>query len=224
VIDGDTLLLEDGRKVRYAGINAPEEGDPGFREAMQANNLLVGGKEVRLEFGRQRTEKHERILAYLYVGQSLVQGELVKQGWAIVTRPQAIPRHRELLLKHQDDAKAAGRGIWAKGEHRGKLAVVAVHPRVSARSDPNDEYVVFRNVGPTPLVLTGWSIADEANQSYLVPQFTLAPGKTFTLYTGSGRNADDALYAGRRKTVWNKGGDTVIVKDSTGHFILSHTY
>jgi len=224
VIDGDTVLLEDGRKVRYAGINAPAEGDLGFRESTQANNLLVGGKEVRLEFGRPRTEKHGRLLAYVYVGRSLVQAELVKQGWAIVTREQPLPRYRQVLERFQEEAKAAGRGIWTKGEHRGNLVVLEVHPRESPRSSPNDEYVVFRNVGTSPLVLTGWSISDEMNQSYLVPQFTLGPGKTFTLYTGSGKNTGDTLYWGRRKTVWNKGGDTVIVKDSTGHFVLSHTY
>lgn len=55
VIDGDTVLLEDGRKVRDAGINAPEDGDIRFRDSTQANNLLVGGKEVRLDFGPSRT-------------------------------------------------------------------------------------------------------------------------------------------------------------------------
>ncbi len=224
VIDGDTVLLEDGRKVRYAGINAPEQGDPGFRESLQANNLLVGGKEIRLESGRQRIEKRERILAYVYVGPMLVQAELVKQGWAIVTRAQSVPRYRELLQKHQEEAKATGSGVWAKGEHRGGIVVVKVHPRESARTNPNDEYIVFKNVGAIPLVLTGWSISDEANQSYLVPQFTLGPGNIFTLYTGSGKNTGDMLYWGRRKTVWNKGGDTVIVKDANGHFVISHTY
>lgn len=126
--------------------------------------------------------------------------------------------------KDQEKAKAAGRGIWAKGEHRGKLVVLEVHPQRSARSNPNDEYVVFKNVGATPLVLTGWSVSDETNQSYLVPQLTVGAGKSFTLYTGSGKNSSDALYWGRRKTVWNKAGDTVIVKDSTGHFVVSHTY
>ncbi len=105
VIDGDTILLEGGRKVRYAGINAPEQGDPGFRESMQANNLIVGGKDVRLEFGRKRTEKHDRLLAYVYVGRTFVQAELAKQGWAIVTRTQSIPRYREMLKHYQEEAK-----------------------------------------------------------------------------------------------------------------------
>jgi endonuclease YncB( thermonuclease family) len=224
VIDGDTILLDDGRKVRYAGINAPEQGDPYFRESTQANNLLVGGKEVRLEFGRGKTEKHQRELAYIYVGPTLVQAELVKQGWAIVTRAQSIPRYRKILLKYQEEARVAGRGIWGKAGVAGELIVVRVHPRPPARSKPNDEYVVFRNTRATSLDLTGWSISDEADQSYLVPQFTLGPGKTFTLYTGSGKSTSQALYWGRRKPVWNKGGDTVIVRDAAGHFVLSHTY
>jgi endonuclease YncB( thermonuclease family) len=224
VIDGDTILLEDGRKVRYAGINAPEEGEPYFREATQANNLLVGGKEVRLEFGRSKKEKYGRVLAYVYEGKKFVQGELVKQGWVIVTRTQSLPRYREILQEYQEEAKAAGRGLWAKGEHRGTLIVLEVHPREAGRKSPNDEYVVFKNVGATALDLTGWSISDEMNQSYLAPQFILDPGKTFTLYTGSGKNSAEALYWGRRKVVWNRGGDTVIVKDSTGHYIVSYTY
>lgn len=224
VIDGDTIQLEDGRKVRYAGVNAPEEGEPYHRESTQANNLLVGNKTVQLEFGRSKTDKHGRLLAYVYLGRTFVQAELVKQGWALVTRTQPLPRYREILAKHQEEAKAAGRGIWAKGEYRGKLVVTEVHPRESRQKSPNEEYVVFKNVGNAPLDVTGWSISDEANQSYLVPRFAVGAGKTFTLHTGSGKNTDSKLYWGRRKTVWNKGGDTVIVKDATGHFVVSHMY
>jgi len=54
VIDGDTCHLEDGRRVRYLGIDAPEEGDPHAQEATLTNNTLVGGRAVRLEFSRSR--------------------------------------------------------------------------------------------------------------------------------------------------------------------------
>jgi len=47
VIDGDTCLLQNGERVRYYGINAPEREDPQFNEATQANNNLVAGKQVR---------------------------------------------------------------------------------------------------------------------------------------------------------------------------------
>jgi len=224
VIDGDTVQLDDGRKLRYAGISAPEEGEPYYHEATQANNLLVGNKEVDLEFGRNKADKHGRLLAYVYVGRTFAQGEIVKQGWALAMRAQPLPRYRALLLKNQEEAKDNGRGIWAKGKHRGELTVIEVHARESKRQSSSGEYVVFKNTGSKPLDLTGWSISDEANQSYLVPRFTLGSGKSMTLHTGSGKNTDHALYWGRRKTVWNKDGDTAIVKDDTKHYVVSHTY
>jgi endonuclease YncB( thermonuclease family) len=225
VIDGDTVQLEDGRKVRYAGINAPEDGQRYFEEATRANNDLVGGKEVTLEFGRGEHERYERLLAYVFVGGTFVQGELVKNGLAIVTRTQPLPRYRSVLMARQEEARTAGRGIWAKGEHRGQLVVRELHPREAGRKDPNDEYVVFANVSQAPLDLTGWSVSDESSQPpYIVPHFVLEAGRTFTLFTGSGKMTPDSLYWGRRKVVWNRGGDTVIVRDADGNYVLSHSY
>ena len=53
--------------VRYLGINAPEEGDPHAEEATLANRRLVEGKTVRLEFGRSRQDKYDRLPAYVFV-------------------------------------------------------------------------------------------------------------------------------------------------------------
>ncbi len=61
VIDGDTCVLQDKRRVRYLGINAPEKGDPHAREATLANNDLVGGKTIRLEFLPAREDSHGRL-------------------------------------------------------------------------------------------------------------------------------------------------------------------
>jgi endonuclease YncB( thermonuclease family) len=54
------------------------------------------------------------MLAYVFVGRTFVQAELVKHGWAIVMRTQPLSRYRELLLNGQQEAAAAGRGLWAK--------------------------------------------------------------------------------------------------------------
>src|SRR5574337_1959929 len=50
VYDGDTILLEDGRTVRYLGINAPEYQEPFYLKAKRLNESLVLEREIRLEF------------------------------------------------------------------------------------------------------------------------------------------------------------------------------
>lgn len=69
VIDGDTIELSNGERVRYIGINTPEfrNGipDPYAQEAYEANKKLVEGKEVRLELDVQERDKYGRILAYV---------------------------------------------------------------------------------------------------------------------------------------------------------------
>ena len=74
VIDGDTIVLRDGRKVRYLGINAPEHGQPYAREATNFNRRLVGGLPVRLEFDQVREDRHGRLLAYVYATKCEVRG------------------------------------------------------------------------------------------------------------------------------------------------------
>ena len=49
VIDGDTVEIEGGEKVRYIGIDAPESGGCFFEEATAKNREMVEGKEVKLE-------------------------------------------------------------------------------------------------------------------------------------------------------------------------------
>lgn len=100
VVDGDTIVVEiDGRRerVRYIGIDTPEMNDnreailARAREATEANELLVGGKSVRLEFDVQRRDKYGRLLAYVWVDDTLVNEELVRGGFArLLTIPPNV--------------------------------------------------------------------------------------------------------------------------------------
>lgn len=87
VVDGDTIHVRIGariEKVRYIGMNAPElhhptKGEqPGGPEAAEANRKLVAGQAVRLELDVQDRDKYGRLLAYVYVGDVMVNAELVE--------------------------------------------------------------------------------------------------------------------------------------------------
>jgi len=117
VIDGDTITVEGGYRVRYIGIDAPEihpRLEAFGMEAWQANRRLVEGKEVRLEQDVSEKDKYGRLLRYVWVDDVLVEAELVRQGLA---RAKAYPpdtKYQDYLERMETEAKLAGRGIWAK--------------------------------------------------------------------------------------------------------------
>jgi competence protein ComEC len=107
------------------------------------------------------------------------------------------------------------------------LAVTQIHADAAGNDHENldDEYVVFENTGSDPIDLGGWTVRDAAGHTYTFPGgFTLDPGQTVTLYTGSGEDTATALYWGAGAAVWNNGGDTIVVETDTGKTVLTRTY
>jgi micrococcal nuclease len=225
VIDGDTCRLEDGRRVRYLGVNAPEAGDPHAEEATLANHRLVGGKTVRLEFGRSRQDRYGRLLAYVFVDDTLVNETLLRQGHVHLRHPVA-ERYRERLCQAEDEARSAGAGIWAHDATGKSIAVASIHADAEGddRRNLNDEFIVIENRGQHPMELNGWTVSDAANHRYLFANFTLAPKAKVTLRTGLGVPAERELFWGSRRPVWNNKGDTIFIRDSQGYLVLSHVY
>lgn len=121
VIDGDTIELADGTRIRYIGINTPEVGQPGGKEATEANGALVEGKKVRLEYDIQKQDKYGRTLAYVYLedGTIFVNAELVRQGYAQVATYPPNVKHVDLFQKYQQEAQTSQRGLWGnKSQHK----------------------------------------------------------------------------------------------------------
>jgi micrococcal nuclease len=224
VLDGDTFHLDDGRQVRCLGIDAPEKGDALADDATKKLNQLIGGKPVRLELGRPERDRDGRLLAYVFLGKTLVNAEVLRQGCAHVRRP-VLAKYKQQLLDAQNDARAAGRGLWRKAAEV-NLVISKVQARPPRGEVPEliAEYIVIENQGDRALNMTGWTVSDEANRRYLIPNFVLAPKARVTLYTGLGKNTDTNLFWGSRTAVWNDDGDTVFIKDAAGSLMLVHFY
>jgi micrococcal nuclease len=121
IVDGDTIHVQLGarlEKVRYIGVDTPEvhhpsKGEePGGREATVVNRELVSGRRVRLELDAQSRDRHGRLLAYVWVDDTMVNAELVRRGLAQVMTVPPNVRHQPLFLELQREARAAGRGLW----------------------------------------------------------------------------------------------------------------
>ncbi|HOJ71700.1 MAG TPA: thermonuclease family protein [Syntrophorhabdaceae bacterium] len=118
VIDGDTIQLDTGEIVRYIGVDAPElhtkTSGPEFyaKEAARFNKRLVFLKKVTLEFDVERKDQYGRLLAYVFVKKTFVNGELVRLGYARAFIKPPNLKYKDLLLTYQQKAMDEERGLW----------------------------------------------------------------------------------------------------------------
>ena len=88
VVDGDTIELSDGRKVRYIGIDTPETKDPRKEiqcfgeEASAYNQDLVEGKVVAIEADVVDKDRYDRLLRYVWLEDEMINKKLVAEGYA----------------------------------------------------------------------------------------------------------------------------------------------
>ena len=119
VIDGDTIdvKLSDGQevRVRYIGVNTPERDEPCYEEATVANRNLVEGQDVLLVKDVSDTDQYDRLLRYVYVGNTLVNGVLVQEGWAEAVRYDPDTRHYEAFRQLEQQAAAENLGCQPTG-------------------------------------------------------------------------------------------------------------
>jgi micrococcal nuclease len=131
-VDGDTLKLENGERVRLIGIDTPEmhESNKLYRDSQKSgqdiNTIkalgrraykftrdLVEGKRVRLEFDLEKHDKYKRLLAYVYLKDAtFVNAEIVKQGYAsLMTYPPNV-KYADEFLRLYREARQNKRGLW----------------------------------------------------------------------------------------------------------------
>ncbi len=113
VVDGDTIEVNVGgrtERVRYIGIDTPEWTDerPGVRAraraATEANRRLVAGRRVRLELDVETRDRYGRLLAYVWVGDTLVNEMLVREGHA---EPYTVPPNVRYAERFRNAAREA---------------------------------------------------------------------------------------------------------------------
>jgi micrococcal nuclease len=116
IIDGDTFVIDTGAHVRYIGMNAPELNPLECYgvEATDIDKNLVLGKTVKLVKDVSETDKYGRLLRFVYVGDQMIDDELVKEGAAkIETVPPDIEFKEEFQVS-QNYAKENKLGLWGK--------------------------------------------------------------------------------------------------------------
>ena len=233
----------------FEGVPDSEAGRDCLRDQGQEATAYMmdrlAGESVRLVFDSQsdRRGSFNRLLAYVVADGENVNYQLVSEGYARVY--DSTFEQSDRFYAAENDAQSSERGVWVcrdvvtptptptstpeptDNQQAGELAVAQVHADAEGNDheNENDEYIVFENAGSSTLDLSGWTIADEADHTYYVPDgVELGPGETITLYTGSSSDSNTELYWGSDSAIWNNGGDTIVVSNGAGSVVLKYEY
>lgn len=117
VVDGDTVVLEGGERVRYLLVDAPESTggrrDCFGAEAREFNRALVEGRRVSLIYAEACEDRYGRLLAYVSVDGHEVNTLLVERGFACALYvPPAGGARRAEFETLEARARRARRGLW----------------------------------------------------------------------------------------------------------------
>lgn len=119
VIDGDTIITDMEERIRYIGMDTPETKHPSKpveffgAEASKKNVEFVEGKTVELEFDVEELDRYGRTLAYIWLGDEMINAKLLSEGYAqIATYPPNV-RYVDYFLSLQEEARLNLVGLWA---------------------------------------------------------------------------------------------------------------
>ncbi len=227
VIDGDTVKLETGHSIRLLGINAPEADEHYYKEATDRLEILVLGKNVKLESGPEDKDRYDRLLRYIFIGETFVNLQMVKEGYATVYILNPDEKYYLEFKEAEKDAKEKELGVWTGSGVQACIEIVEFNYNAAGNDNENlnGEYVTFQNNCDSGIKMDGWIVKDEATNTYTFKGVVLGSNSKVTLYTGSGNNAGDKLYWNKKQyAVWNNDGDALFLRDDKGNLVLSYSY
>lgn len=118
VVDGDTIIVDGNKKVRYIGINSTElktkkNPDECFaREALDENKKLLENKQIFLEKDTSEVDKYKRLLRYVWADDIFVNDYLVRNGFAKIATYPPDTKYYLQFKQAEQEARENKRGLW----------------------------------------------------------------------------------------------------------------
>ena len=95
-------------------LELPANVDAPARARKALLEMLPSGATVRLETDVVRVDRYDRLLAYVWVGPTLVNEAMVRDGWAVLYTVAPNVKYVERLIRAQNEARARGAGLWGQ--------------------------------------------------------------------------------------------------------------
>lgn len=205
IIDGDTLQLEDNRKIRLININTPEKSQPRHELAI---NFIKQYENKSVEIEITGTDKYDRTLARVFTPDYL-NLELIKRGFAA----KFLVDESEILIFAQAEKQAieSSLGIWKKSSYYNCIESVI---------DKIKEKIILKNKC-NKLNIEGWTLKDESTKLY---KFPLVELETITIHTTNGKDNATDIFWNSQTHIWNDDRDTLYLYDKDWQIVHYNVY
>ena len=192
VVDGDTIKVRiDGQNytIRYIGIDTPEstiEKEYFGKEASQKNFELVNGREVVMYRDKSETDRYDRLLRYVFVGDTFINFELVNQGFANAKEYKPDTACSDYFSQGETNAMSLGLGLWAAQALQPTQPAMVGSAVVIVGVNKADEYVDIANDSASAVDLTDWILVSERGDQRCKLAGTIVSGQSLRVWAVSG--------------------------------------
>lgn len=114
VIDGDTIVIEGGQRVRLLSVDTRERGESCYSEAKKRMEELVLLKNITLERDRENEDQYGRLLRYVYVNGTMVNLQMVQEGLAVAYIYEPNEKYRSQFAAAEQIARQENGCVWTK--------------------------------------------------------------------------------------------------------------
>ncbi len=205
IIDGDTLEVNNGTKIRLLNINAPEKDQRGHDLGF---NFLKGLENKTVDIDIIGTDKYNRNLARIYTP-DYINLLMVREGFA----SKFLVQESELkeFSKAEEEAISSSKGIWIKSSYYGCFSI-----DINKNSEVVDIYNKCKEVN-----MLGWILKDESRKIFSFKDFSIGQIKIHSL---KGEDNSTDLFWQSTTNIWNNDRDSLYLFDNDGGLAAYEEY
>ncbi|MEK6845087.1 MAG: thermonuclease family protein [Nanoarchaeota archaeon] len=217
VIDGDTVKSNE-TSIRLLGINTPEKNEKYYQEAKDSLNEMILNKTVRFEYGKDKKDRYNRTLAYIFLNNENINLKQVERGFANYYFPSGKDVYYDDFKKAWEICIENNKNLCEKSKN---ICAECIELK---DFNYDSQEAVFHNSCNYDCNLNDWKIKDEGRKNFIFPDFNLNFKKEVVVKIGEGVDNSEILFWKGEDYVWTKTGDTLFLRDSEGKLVLFESY
>jgi endonuclease YncB( thermonuclease family) len=215
VTDGDTIKIGN-QTIRLLGINTPEKGEPYYQEAKEYLSSLILGEEIQLKYGKQKYDKYQRILAYVFLNNTLINIKLIEQGYANPYFFEKEDFYYEKFILEWEKCKIKNKNLCSSSSS------FCRHCIELKSFSQEQQFFEFKNVCNFSCNLTSWTLHGQGRRKFNFPQVILSSNKSLFLIIGNKTSSENILYWDE-VPVFSK-TDSIYLRDELGKLVWEINY